>query len=102
MNAPEVKVYRSASAFDGGKLCVAATFDDYPVLMGMEIVREIIDVIAKRYVEENYEKIVAQMTPADILAMVQTKSAKSSCNSLSQIKQKKRREVVTTAPKKNR
>jgi hypothetical protein len=59
----EIKTYQSASITDpmDNKVVVAATFSDYPTLMGSAILNEIVRQIAEKFVEENYASLVSKL-----------------------------------------
>ena len=54
---------------------VYIVFDNHPALMGQAALNRVLDLVAEKYVEANYDALVAELKPADILSLVQAKVA---------------------------
>jgi len=59
----DIKTYRHCSPSDpmDNKFSVTATFEDYPILMGSALLTEIVQQLARKFVEENYAQLVSKL-----------------------------------------
>lgn len=74
----EIKTFRNCGVSDpmNDKFTVTAIFDDHPNLMGSALLNEIVQQIAKKYVEENYAQLVSKLDQQAIANLAVADSGK--------------------------
>lgn len=74
----EIRTFSHAGVSDpmNDKFTVAAIFDNHPNMMGEAILIEVVQQIAKRYVEENYAQLVSKLDQQAIANLAVADSGK--------------------------
>lgn len=73
-----IQTYRNSSTTDpfSDKVTVAATFQDFPYLMGSALANEVVHLLAERFVTENYASLVSKLDQQAIANLAVADSGK--------------------------